>query len=73
MRMIAIVREVRANSLLVRDISIPQDVIVHTDTARRFCVGDKVSILYSGVMTRSIPPQITAIRIRRIFSRGRCR
>lgn len=73
MLMIAIVREVRSNSLLVRDLATGQNVIVRTNTARRFCVGDRIAIWFNGVMTRSIPPQINAIRIRRIFSSGRCR
>lgn len=73
MLMIATVREVQASSLLVRDRSTSQDVLVRTNNARRFSVGDRVGILFNGVMTRSIPPQITAIRIRRIFGSGCCR
>ncbi len=73
MLMIATVREVQASSLLVRDRSTSQDVLVRTNNARCFSVGDRVGILFNGVMTRSIPPQITAIRIRRIFGSGCCR
>ena len=56
MLMIATVREVRASSLLVRDRSTSQDVLVRTNNARRFSVGDRVGILFNGVMTRSISP-----------------
>lgn len=68
--MIATVLEVQHGSLLVRDRRTSQEVIVHVRFARNFRRGDIVSILYSGAMTRSIPPQITAIRIFRI---GFCR
>lgn len=67
--MFAIVQEVRLDSLLVRDRRTRQDVLVRTPTARQFRPGDLVRILYSGAMTRSIPPQITAFRICRIGRR----
>lgn len=73
MIMIATVREVRDDSLLVRDRANGQDVVVHTNCTECFCVGDIVSILFNGIMTNSLPPQITATNIRRIFSRGFCR
>lgn len=73
MLMIATVREVRGNRLLVRDHASQQNVIVNTNRTGCIFVGDRVSILYNGVMTRSIPPQITAIRIRRLFPRRNCR
>ena len=73
MMMIATVREVRNDSLLVRNRANGQDVVVHTDCTGCFCVGDIVSILFNGIMTNSLPPQITATNIRRIFSRGFCR
>lgn len=69
--MIATVQEVQQDKLLVRDRRIAQDVIVRTPLACRFRTGDIVRILYSGAMTRSIPPQITAIRIVRIGSSRR--
>lgn len=68
--MFAIVQEVRPDSLLVRDRRTRQDVLVHTPIARQFRPGDLVRILFSGAMTMSIPPQITAVRICRI---GVCR
>lgn len=69
----AVVERVWPNRLLVRDRSNFQNVIVNTNQTRCFMVGDIVSILYNGVMTRSIPPQIFAIRIRRLFPRRNCR
>lgn len=62
----AIVVKVRPGNLLVFDESMSQTVLVHTPRACRFRVGNCVSILYNGIMTRSIPPQITAIKITRI-------
>lgn len=69
----AVVERVWPNRLLVRDRSNFQNVIVNTNQTRCFMVGDIVSILYNGVMTRNIPPQIFAIRIRRLFPRRNCR
>lgn len=66
MTMQAIVIRVRPGDLLVFDESMSQTVIVHTPQACRFRVGNCVRIFYSGIMTMSIPPQITAIRIVRI-------
>ncbi|MDO4174582.1 MAG: hypothetical protein Q4D42_07440 [Eubacteriales bacterium] len=64
--MIATVLEVQENILLVRERRTAQRVLVHTLLARHFRPGDIVRILYSGAMTMSIPPQITAIHITRI-------
>ncbi len=72
MIMIAMVREVRPNQLVVRDRANFQSVVVNTNDTRCFSVGDIVSILYNGVMTKSLPPQISAIRIRRLFPRRNC-
>lgn len=71
MLMIAVVREAREGSLLVRDSRTGQDVVVFTNRPDCFSRGDVVRIWYNGVMTRSIPPQINAIRVRKISS-GRC-
>ena len=68
--MVATVQEAQQGSLLVRDRRTAQEVFVHTPFARRFRPGDIVRIQYSGAMTMSIPPQITAIRIFRIGSCG---
>ncbi len=56
---------VQCSSLLVCDCSSQQKVLVHTDQAHCFSCGDYVRIEYSGAMTMSIPPQISAIRISR--------
>ena len=41
-----------------------QQVLVHTDNAYCFRVGQQVCIEFSGAMTRSDPPQITADCVR---------
>ena len=72
MTMIGIVQEVQECSLTVCDCDTCQQVVVNTSDACCFCPGDKVCIWYNGVMTTSIPPQITADCIQRIFL-CRCR
>lgn len=75
MTMQAIVLAVQRDRLLVLDRENRQRVVVITREARRFRRGELVCILYGGAMTASIPPQITARRIRAIpwFGwRGRC-
>ena len=62
----ACVLQVNDCDLLVRDCSTRQEVVVHSDRACRFSVGDTVCIVYNGVMTMSIPPQISAMNIRKI-------
>lgn len=56
----ATVLKVQCDSLLVCDHATSQEVLVHTDQARCFCPCDQVCICYSGAMTMSIPPQISA-------------
>ena len=63
MFMQAVVIEVQWGRLLVLDLDTRRNVIVNTPEARRFRSGELVNIWYSGVMTPSIPPQITALRI----------
>ena len=58
-----VLRQINAGSLLVCDCDACQEVVVHTRQARCFCPGDVVCIEYSGAMTMSIPPQISAQRI----------
>ena len=70
MTMCATVVEVRDGSLLVCDRGAGQEVVVHTPCACRFCVGDFLRIQYNGVMTLSIPPQISADCIVRISCQG---
>ena len=40
-------------------------LLIGTTCACRFCPGERVCVCYNGVMTRSIPPQINAMSIRR--------
>ncbi len=63
MIMQAIVIDVQWEWLLVLDLETRQRVLVHTPDARRFRPGELVLIWYSGAMTRSIPPQISAFSI----------
>ncbi|MBE5781429.1 MAG: hypothetical protein E7328_06395 [Clostridiales bacterium] len=49
--------------LLVLDLDTRTRIRVNTREALRYRIRDLVRIRYNGVMTRSIPPQITAGRI----------
>lgn len=62
----ATVLRVQDCDLLVCDHCASQEVVVHTPDANCFCVGDRVCIEYNGAMTLSLPPQITAICIRKL-------
>ena len=57
------VLEVRPCRLLVCDCCTGQRILVRTEQACCSSRGDCVRIEYSGVMTRSLPPQISAISI----------
>lgn len=63
MTMQATVLEVHRDHLLVLDHSTMQKVRVNTPNACQFRMGDLVCIRYSGLMTMSLPPQISASRI----------
>lgn len=65
MRMCAEILEIGNRQLLVRDSKTDQEIAVNTRCNCNFRVGDKVIIFYNGAMTASIPPQISAIRIRK--------
>lgn len=54
--------------LLVCDECTSQEVLVRTADAGCFRAGERVCILYNGIMTLSLPPQITALSIRRLCS-----
>ena len=58
--MCAVVCQVQEDSLLVCDQSTGQQVQVHTSCARCYAAGDHICIHYDGIMTASIPPQISA-------------
>jgi len=63
MIMNATITQVQPRNLLVNDLSTNQEVLVHSRNSSRFSAGDDVRITYDGKMTKSIPPQITAIAI----------
>ena len=65
MTMCAVILEISDRRLLVRDSQTDQEIAVNTRCNCNFRVGDRVIIVYNGAMTRSIPPQISAIRIRK--------
>lgn len=65
-RMNARILEIDDNRLLVRNLRTRQEVAVNTDCTCGFAVGDRIVIFYNGAMTMSIPPQISAIRIKRV-------
>lgn len=65
MTMCAVILEISDRRLLVRDSKTDQEIAINTRCNCNFRVGDRVIIVYNGAMTRSIPPQISAIRIRK--------
>lgn len=65
MTICAVILEISDNRLLVRNSQTEQQIIVNTRCRCNYRVGDRVIIIYSGAMTMSIPPQISAIRIRK--------
>ena len=59
--MLATVVQAWGNQVLVRDNSNSQEVLVNTRySTGNLAAGDQVRIVYNGVMTASIPPQINA-------------
>lgn len=60
------VRQVNCDSLLVCDCETEQEVLVYTGCACCFRPCDHVCVCYSGAMTMSIPPQITANNIKKV-------
>ena len=59
------VLQIRDCDLLVCDCRSRQEVLVHTSNACQFQVGDQICIRYNGIMTMSLPPQISATDISR--------
>lgn len=62
----AVVRQVGCDHLLVCNCETNQEVLVYTDSACCFRPCDHVCICFNGVMTMSIPPQITAESIKKM-------
>lgn len=59
--MTATVLQAWGSQVLVRDNSNNQEVLVHTNySTSNLSAGTQVRIVYNGVMTASIPPQINA-------------
>ena len=54
------IRSVEDGQLLVRNWESCQDVAVFYDGACRFSSGQCVRVHYNGIMTLSLPPQVTA-------------
>lgn len=73
MTITATVLEVEPRGLLVQDRSNGQEIFVNSNMAQRFSPGNIVRITYNGPMTTSIPPQITARSITRVFQLGQQR
>lgn len=63
---LARVLEASDDNLLVCNVRNGMEILAHVRGAGCFCVGDYVCIRFNGAMTMSIPPQITACRIRKI-------
>lgn len=70
MIMVATVIRTDTRSMLVRDSQTGNEVLVNFSNASRFTPGDQVRITYNGIMTHSIPPQITANAVSRISGPG---
>ncbi len=64
-RMCARILDIDNDRLLVMDMKTKQEVAVNTDCVCGFEEGDRIIIFYNGAVTMSIPPQISAIRIRK--------
>lgn len=69
MIMCATVLEVNNDNLLVHDNVTEQEVVVNTSCACRFSVDDRVKIIYNGIMTNSLPPQISSRKIYKVNCR----
>lgn len=54
--------------LLICDLCTCQEILVRTPDACCFRVGACVCVTYSGAMTHSIPPQISADRVEQMCS-----
>lgn len=70
MTMSALVLGVYDNRLLVRDSNTKQEVIVNLRRSCDLRAGDRVQILFGGIMTLSLPPQISAILVRKARFNG---
>jgi len=69
----ATVIEVNPRNLLVNDHQTGNEIMVHSQKSGNFSIGDHIKITHNGQMTRSIPPQISAISIERLTRRPQSR
>ena len=63
MTMNAVITDITPGVLTVRNLANNETVIVNYRNTRRFAIGDRIRITFSGIATASIPPQITATNI----------
>ena len=63
MTMNAIITDITPGVLTVRNLANNETVVVFYSNTRRFTIGDRIRITFSGIATMSIPPQITASHI----------
>ena len=63
MLIFAKILETEKNRILVMDLNTNQEVAINLQCGCKFKVGDMIQIVYNGMMTMSIPPQINAQRI----------
>lgn len=73
MILIGTVERVGPGRFVLRERRNGRRVVVFTRQTRCIFPGDLVSVLYNGVMTRSFPPQVTAIAVRRLSPQRNCR
>lgn len=66
LKMKAVIIEMHDKRLLVRDDQTNQDYVVNLKRNRKLNVCDKLIIHYGEAMTLSLPPHISAVRIRKI-------
>ena len=66
LKMNAEILEISDKRLLVRDLHTNQEYVVNLRRNRKLSVGDEVTIHYGDAMTLSLPPHISAVRIKKI-------
>lgn len=65
LKMNAEIVEVSDKRLLVHDLQTNQEYVVNLRRNRKLSVGDEVTIHYGEAMTLSLPPHISAVRIKK--------
>ena len=72
LKMNAKIVEVSDKRLFVRDLQTNQEYVVNLRRNCDFDIGDEVVIFYGEAMTLSLPPHISAVRIRKKVNRREC-